>query len=331
MSEAKRQARIIGTGTYLPKKILSNADLEKLVETSDEWISTRTGIKERRIAAADEFPSTMGVAAAKSALANAYVKAVDIDMIIVSTMTPDFQSSSTAALIQHEIEATNAAAVDLQAACTGFIYALSMAKAYIESGMYRNVLLIATEKMSAFVDYKDRNTCVLFGDGAAAAVVSDQGPGLALTAVSLTANGGLADLFLVPAGGARLPASSETISAGQHYVKMQGKELFKHAVRSATLVAKECLDRVGLSEKDISWLVPHQANMRIIDALAKSFEIDLLKVVKTIEKYGNTSAASIPIALSELREQHQFKTGEHILLLGFGAGFTSGAALLTQL
>lgn len=331
MSEAKRQARIIGTGTYLPKKILTNADLEKLVETSDEWICSRTGIKERRIAAPDEFPSTMGVAAAKNALADASLKAEDIDMIIVSTMTADFQSSSTAALIQHELKATKAAAVDLQAACTGFIYALSMAKAYIESGMYRNVLLIASEKMSAFIDYKDRNTCVLFGDGAAAAVISNQGPGLALSAVCLEANGSLADLFLVPAGGSRLPATSETINAGQHYVQMQGRELFKHAVRSATHVAKTCLDLVGLSEKDISWLVPHQANMRIIDALTKSFEIDPLKVVKTIEKYGNTSAASIPIALSELRAKHKFSTGEHLLLLGFGAGFTSGAALLTQL
>lgn len=331
MSEAKRQARIIGTGTYLPKKILTNEDLEKLVDTSDEWIYTRTGIKERRIAAADEFPSTMGIEAAKKALADAAFEAKEIDMIIVSTMTADFQSSSTAALIQHGIGAVNAAAVDLQAACTGFIYALSIAKAYVESGMYRNVLLVATEKMSAFVNYQDRNTCVLFGDGAAAALVSDHGQGLALTAISLVANGGLADLFLVPAGGARLPATQETITAAQHYVKMQGQELFKQAVRSATQVAKTCLELAKVSENQISWLVPHQANVRIIDTLAKSFEIDPKKVVKTIEKYGNTSAASIPIALSELKAEHPFKTGEHLLLLGFGAGFTAGAALLTQL
>lgn len=336
MSETKCQARVIGTGTYLPKKVLSNEDLEKMVETSNEWIYTRTGIKERRIAEPDEYPSTMGAKAAKNALSDASLNPEQIDMIIVSTMTSDFQSSSTAALIQHEIGAVNAAAVDLQAACTGFIYALSIAKAYIESGMYRNVLLVAAEKMSSFINYEDRNTCVLFGDGAAAAIVSNQDssssrPGLALTAISLSANGGLADLFLVPAGGSRLPASAETVATGQHFVKMQGQELFKQAVRSATQVAKACLDLVELSEKDIRWLVPHQANVRIIDALAKSFEIDQSKVIKTIEKYGNTSAASIPIALSELRAENRLQKGERLLLLGFGAGFTSGAAVLTQL
>lgn len=331
MSKISCQARITGLGTYLPEKILTNQDLEKLVDTSDEWIVTRTGIRERRIAAENEFPSTMGVIAAEKALTDASIKAEEIDMVIVSTMTADFQSSSTAALIQHEIGAVNAAAMDLQAACTGFIYALSMAKAYIESGMYRNVLLVATEKMSAFVDYSDRNTCVIFGDGAAAVVVSNEGAGLIVDAVSLGANGGLADLFLVPGGGSRQPATPETILKGQHYVKMQGRELFKHAVRSAALIAKSCLELAGKTESDIDWLVPHQANVRIIDALAKNFAIDSDRVIKSIERYGNTSAASIPIALSELKEKHPFKKKEHILLLGFGAGFTAGAALLTQL
>ncbi len=331
MSGTTRQARIIGTGAYLPESILSNQDLERLVETSDEWIFSRTGIKERRIAGPDEFPSTMGVAAAKKALASASIKAIEIDIILVATMSGDLQSSSSAAFIQHEIGATTAAAFDLQAACSGFLYGLSIAKAYVESGMYRNVLVVASEKMSTFVDYQDRNTCILFGDGAAATVVSDKGSGLAIDAVCLGANGGLAELLLVPAGGSRLPASVETVNGRQHYIKMQGKELFKHAVRFMTSAAKECMDQAGVEEKDLTWVVPHQANERIIDALAKTLEVPFEKIIKTVHKYGNTSASSIPIALDELLQQHKILSDQKVLLLGFGAGLTYGAILLKQI
>lgn len=331
MPQATRQARIVGTGVYLPKNILSNRDLEKLVDTNDEWITSRTGIKERRIAGPDEFPSTMGAIAAKKALEAASLKAVEIDMVLAATMTPDYQSSSTAALIQHLIGASQAAAVDLQAACTGFIYALSVAKAYVESGIYRYVLVVATEKMSSFVDYQDRNTCILFGDGAAAVVVSHQGSGLAVSSICLGANGTLSELLGVPAGGSRHPASMATVEARQHFIKMQGKELFKQAVRLMTAAAKECLEMAAVKEAEVAWLVPHQANERIIDALAKTFEVQENKVFKTVHKYGNTSASSIPIALNHLLSEHTIEPRQHILLLGFGAGLTYGAALLTQI
>lgn len=331
MSHALRTARIIGTGAYLPEKILSNKDLEKLVDTNDAWISSRTGIKERRIAGPDEFSSTMGTAAAKKALKEASLQASDIDLIIVATMTPDYLSSSTAALIQHQIGAIHAAAFDIQAACTGFLYSLSMAKAYIESGIYCNILVVCSEKMSTIVDYNDRNTCVLFGDGAAAVVVSDQGKGLTIDSVCLGANGGLVDLLLTPAGGSRLPASPETVKEGMHYIKMQGRELFKQAVRLMTSSAKKCLDTAGLKETELEWLVPHQANERIIDAIAKEFEIPVEKVFKTVHKFGNTSASSIPIALDELTKNHTLESKHRILILGFGAGLTSGAILLTQM
>lgn len=324
------KARITGLGTYLPKKILTNQDLEQLVETSDEWILSRTGIKERRLAATDEFTSDMGFASAKEALQAANIGAEELDLIIVATMTPDYISPSTAGLIQHKIGATNAAAVDVQAACTGFLYALSMAKAFIESNMYKHILVIASEKMSAFIDYTDRNTCILFGDGSSSAVVSSQGDGWLIDAVFLGAAGELADLVIIPGGGTRQPASIESVEKRQHFVKMQGKEVFKHAVRKMTAAATECLKKAGLKEKDISWLVPHQANERIMDAIAKAFEIPIEKVYKTVHKYGNTSASSIAIALEELLTTRKLLSKEHVLLVAFGGGLTWGAAIITK-
>lgn len=328
---AHKQARIIGVGAYLPEKILSNQDLEKLVDTTDEWIYTRTGMRERRLASSEEFSSTMGAQAAKKALSQAFVNATDLDLILVATMTPDYTSSNTAALIQELIGASRAGALDLQAACTGFIYALSAAKAYIESGMYRRILVVATEKMSAVVDYSDRSTCVLFGDGAAAVVVSDKGAGLGITNVSLGSNGALSELLYIPAGGSRRPATVETVEKGMHYIKMHGREIFKHAVRSMAAAARDCLNKAGVTEKDIEWIVPHQANERIIDCLAQTFEIPQEKVVKVLHKYGNTSASSIPIALEALLAEQKLEPGHRVLLLGFGAGLTYGAALLTAI
>ncbi|WP_249274840.1 beta-ketoacyl-ACP synthase III [Candidatus Protochlamydia amoebophila] len=324
-------ARITGVGSYLPERVLSNQDLEKMVETSDDWIVSRTGIRERRLADAKEFPSDMGTYAAQKALKNANLKAEQIDMILVATMSPDYISPSTANLIQAHLGASKAAAMDIQAACTGFLYGLSVAKAYIESNMYRHVLVIATEKMSAFIDYKDRTTCVLFGDGAAAAVVKGEGEGLKIDSLCLGADGELANLVLIPGGGSRKPASIETVSEGLHYFKMSGNEVFKHAVRRMSAAARECLVRAELQESDVSWLIPHQANKRIIDAIAKNFNFPDEKVYQTVHKYGNTSASSIAIALDELIKEHSFENGEHFLLTAFGGGLTWGASILTKI
>ncbi|MES2272870.1 MAG: beta-ketoacyl-ACP synthase III [Chlamydiota bacterium] len=323
------KAQIIGTGSYLPERVLTNSDLEKMVETSDEWILTRTGIKERRIARSDEFTSHMGANAARAAIADAGLVPDQIDFIIVATLSPDFIFPSTACLIQHAIGAKRAGAVDIAAACTGFIYALSMAKAFVETGVYKNVLVIAAEKLSSITNYKDRATCVLFGDGAAACVVSREKKGLSIEIVKLGADGEQAELLMLPAGGCRTPASVDTVANDQHYIKMAGNEVFKHAVRRMEAACKDCLDEVNIQEDQISWVIPHQANMRIIDAIAKRFEtLPPERVYKTVRKYGNTSASSLGIALDELLRGHKVVSGEQILLTAFGSGFTWGAAVL---
>lgn len=325
------QARIIGLGSYLPERILTNQDLEKMVDTSDEWITIRTGMKERRIAAENESSSDMAHQAGSQAMRDAGIDPKDIDLILVATSTPDYFMPSTSALVQGKLGAVNAAAVDIQAACTGYIYGLSMVKAYIESGMYKNILLIASEKVSAFVDYEDRNTCILFGDGASAAVISNEGAGLFIDSVCLGADGEQANLIIIPGGGSRHPTTTDTIAQRKHYFTMEGKEVFRHAVRRMSAAAKECLGKAGLTENQISWLVPHQANERIIDALAKSFQIPLEKVGKTVHKYGNTSASSIAITLEELCRENTIEPGEHLLLVAFGSGLTWGASVLRQI
>ncbi|NGY94840.1 3-oxoacyl-[acyl-carrier-protein] synthase 3 len=325
------KARIVGMGSFLPERILTNQDLEEMVETTDDWIVSRTGIKERRIAGNHETPSLMGFYAAQKALQESSVPAADIDMVLVATMTPDYITPSTAAIIQAKLGASSAAALDIQAACTGFLYGLSIAKAYIEAGIYRNILLIASEKLSTIINYKDRNTCVLFGDGAAAAVISNRGKGFSLDAFCLGSDGEVAELLMIPAGGARQPSSVETVTQGLHFLKMEGKEVFKHAVRRMGAAAKECLVKAGITEEEIDWLVPHQANIRIIEALAKSFNLPSERVYKTLHKYGNTSASSVAIALEELKSENQFSNGEKLLLVGFGAGLTWAAAVVTQI
>ena len=324
-----KKARIIGTGSYLPKHVLTNQDLEKMVDTSDEWIFTRTGMKERRIAHKEEFTSDMGFEAAKNAIQRAKIKESEIDLILVATLTPDHVFPSTACLLQARLKATNAAAMDIQAACTGYIYGLSMAKAFVESGLYKNVLIVASEKLSSIVNYKDRNTCVLFGDGAAACIVSNRGTGLYVRDVCLGADGEQGDLIILPAGGSKIPTTIETVSSEMHYLKMEGKEVFKHAVRRMEAASKLCLDRVGLAEDQISWLVPHQANIRIIEAIAKRFHIPMERIFMTIHKYGNTSASSLGIALDELLQEKQLFEGDNLLLTAFGAGLTWGASILT--
>lgn len=326
----KIKARIIGMGVYLPKRIFKNEEFEGMVDTSDEWIVTRTGIKERRIAADDEFTSDMGYQAAKQSLEKTQLLPSEIDLVILATMTPDYSSSSSAAIIQSLLGATKAAAFDIQGACSGFVYALSVAKAYIESGMYKKIIVVAAEKMSTYLDYSDRTTCILFGDGAAAAVVTGEGEGLAIDTISLGADGKGAPLIVVPAGGVRNPATADTVAKKMHYIKMEGKEVFKQGVRQMITSIKDSLTDVGLTQEDVSWLVPHQANIRMMETILKGLEFPEERLYKTIQKYGNTSASSIPIALEELTDKHHLKANEHIILVAFGAGLTWGAAILTK-
>lgn len=327
----KKRARIRATARYLPQKVMTNADFEKIVDTNDEWIVTRTGIQERRVASEGEESSVMGAKAAQIALDRAGVKAVDLDLILVATLTPDYIFPSTACLIQHKIGAARAAALDIQAACSGFVYGISLAKAYIESGMYRNILFVAAEKLSAITDYSDRSTCVLFGDGACACLISDVGSGLAIVDTVLGSDGGQAQILLQPGGGSRMPPTAESIEAKEHFIKMDGREVFKHAVKRMIEACTGVLEQNALSGTDITWMIPHQANIRIIDAIAKRFDIDPVKVFKTIHKYGNTSASSIGIALDECKEKHPLKTGDRVLVTAFGAGLTWGAGVLEQI
>ena len=324
------KARITGLGSYLPERVLTNRELEQMVDTSDEWILSRTGIKERRIAAPDEASSDMGAKALLKALEATHLKPENLDLIIACTMTPDYGCPSTGALIQKKVGAPNIPAADLLAACSGFLYGLSMAKAYVESGMARTVAVVTTEKMSSVIDFTDRNTCVLFGDGACAAIVQHEGKGLSIEAINLGADGDC-EMMCIPAGGSRQPATAETVANRQHYFKMNGKEVFKQAVRRMGQAAKDCLTQAGLNENQVNWLVPHQANVRIMDSLAKQFTLAPDKIYKTIHKYGNTSGSSVAIALEELLLENPPQSGDHILLVAFGGGLTWGAAVLKQL
>lgn len=326
-----KKARIIGMGSYLPTRVLSNRELEKMVDTTDEWIVQRTGISERHIAGANEASSEMGTKAALIALERAQVKSDQIDLILVATMSPDYISPSSACIIQDAIGASNAAAIDIQAACTGYIYGLSMAKAYIESGIYKTILLVASEKMSSVTDYTDRSTCILFGDGASASVITDQGSGYEIGAPCLGSDGEFAQLIMIPAGGSLQPATVESVEQRQHYIKLNGKEVFKQAVRRMAASSGKCLEAAGLDKSQVTWLVPHQANSRIIDAVARSLEFPDEKIFKTVHKYGNTSASSVPIALDELLATKNLEEGDHILLTAFGAGLTWGSVILTKI
>lgn len=326
---AEKKARIIGMGSYLPERIMTNHDLEKMVDTSDEWIKKRTGISERRIAASDEAASHMGAQAAKYAIERSGISPDDIDLVLVATMTGDFVCPATAPLIQKQLGLRKVPAMDLQAACTGHIYGLSVAKAYIESGLYKNILLVSTEKMSSVVDFSDRLSCILFGDGATAVVVSGEGHGFAIETVILGADGEQSELIIIPAGGSDMPTTPETVEQRLHYVKLDGKEVFKQAVRCMISASRECLEVAGCQKEDVTWLIPHQANMRIIDAIARGMEFPEEKIYKTVHKYGNTSASSIGIALDELTQNEKLNKGDHFLLAAFGAGLTWGAALLT--
>lgn len=321
--------RIAGTGSALPGKILTNAELEQLVDTSDEWITTRTGIKERRIAVDGEYTSTFAAEAGRRALAMAGVHPEEIDLIILGTVTPDFPFPSTACIVQDLLGATNATAFDLSAACSGFIFGLSIAEKYIRTGAAKKILVIGAEVLSRIVDWQDRNTCVLFGDGAGAVVLEASDGDHSLLSTHTFSNGSYWNLLYQTGSGSRNPAtSSRTIDERLIFLTMEGNEVFKHAVRGMGEVAIRALDANGISSSEISLLIPHQANRRIIDATAKRLEIGSDRLFTNLQKYGNTSSASIPIALDEANHQGLLKTGGKLLLVAFGGGFTYGSALI---
>jgi 3-oxoacyl-[acyl-carrier-protein] synthase-3 len=324
-------AYLLGLGSYLPKRVMTNADFEKIVDTTDEWITSRTGIKERRIAAEDETCSDMAYHAATRAVDDAGLNISDIDFIIVATITPDYPCPSASCILQGRLGAQGVPAMDLNAACSGFPYCLSVAEAFIKAGTCRNVLVVASEKMSSVVDYTDRATCVLFGDGAAAAVVSSQEGGFSLDSTVLGADGENAMIMSVPAGGSAMPACQESIDKRLHYFRMQGKEVFKHAVRRMESVAEECISRVGVAIEQIDWLIPHQANTRIVDAMAKRSTLPTERVYNEVSRYGNTSGSSVAIALNDLIRERGVASGQKILLVAFGGGMTWGATLLTKI
>ncbi|MCM8792262.1 MAG: ketoacyl-ACP synthase III [Candidatus Omnitrophica bacterium] len=318
---------IIGIGEYLPKRVLTNQDLEKMVDTSDEWIITRTGIKERRLVEKGEATSDLAIRAAKEALQDAKLKSQDLELIIVATVTPDMQFPSVSCLVQSALEARNASCFDISAACAGFVYAIVVAQQFIVTGIYKNALVIGAEVLSSVTDWQDRSTCVLFGDGAGAVVLSRVKRG-GIISVYLGADGTMADLLMIPAGGSRSPASFYTIENRMHYIKMRGNELFKIAVKIMAEAAQIALKKAGLSCKDVDCFIPHQANLRIISAVAKKIGLDEDKVYLNIHKYGNISSASTATALCEAVKEKRIKKGDIVVLDAFGAGLVWGACVI---
>lgn len=322
-----RKIGIVGVGKYLPKKILTNADLEKMVDTSDEWITTRTGIKQRRMAAKNEATSDLAIKAAKEALEDAHLKPHNLELIIVATITPDMAFPSVACLLQNALSAKNAACLDISAACAGFVYAMTVAQQFIARGTYKNALVVGAEILSSITDWKDRNTCVLFGDGAGAVVMAEVKSG-GILSTYLGSDGSKAGLLMIPGGGSRHPCSHETVNKKLHYVKMQGNELFKLAVTTMARAAQVALKQAGLGCKDIDLLIPHQANIRIIMAMAKKLGLPAQKIYLNIEKYGNMSSASTATALCEAVKEGRIKKGDIVLLDAFGAGLVWGACVI---
>jgi 3-oxoacyl-[acyl-carrier-protein] synthase-3 len=317
-------------GAYVPQKILSNEDLEKMVDTSDEWIVKRTGIRERHIAEPDQATSDLAVEAARDAIARAELEKEDIDLVLCATVTPDyFNMPATACIVSDKLGIRNVQAFDISAACSGFVYGLSVAKAFIESGMKKNVLLIGAEKFSSIVDYTDRSTCILFGDGAGAAVISaTEDPGERIIDIHASADGSYADFLMTPSPGSVHPASCEAIEQGLQYVKMKGNETFKLAVKTLTKDVREILQHNDIPAEKIDHFVPHQANYRIIKAVGDALKMRDDQIVVTVHKYGNTSAASIPMAINDIYEEGRLRYGDLMLLDTFGGGLTWASALL---
>lgn len=328
MTQKRTSAGILGTGWCIPEKTVTNFDLEKMVDTSDAWIVERTGIRERHVAAEGQPVSDLAERAARMALEDAGVAAEDLDLIIVATLTSDRIIPSTACILQDRLGAKKAAAFDLSAACSGFAYGAAVASQFIAGGVYRHVLVIGAETLSKVVDWTDRNTCILFGDGAGAAVFGPVEDGYGLLGFDLGSDGSGGDVLDIPASGSLHPVTKEALEAHQQYIHMDGKAVFRFAVKIMGHTVEEALKKSNHTKEELDWLVPHQANIRIIDSAAKRLELPMEKVIINIEKYGNMSAASIPVALAEAAHAHRFKKGDLIALAGFGAGLTWASCIV---
>ncbi len=321
--------RITGWGMYAPERVLTNAELERVVDTSDEWIRSRTGIRERRVAAAHETTATLSAIAAKRAIAVAGLQPDDIDLILVATLTPDYWMPSTGALVKEAIGNTRAAAMDVMAACSGFVYAYTSADAYLRTGQFQHALVIGAETLSRFLDFSDRNTCILFGDGAGAVVLSaseEEGGGMA--GLEMTTDPDGAYMIWLPSGGSRSPVSGQTLARGEHYVRMEGRETYRYATKTLASSALTAIERAGWQPGEIALFIPHQANVRIIESVAKGLDLPMEKMFVNVDRYGNTSAASVGIALAEAVDSGRINVGDKIVLVAFGAGLTSGAIAL---
>jgi 3-oxoacyl-[acyl-carrier-protein] synthase-3 len=327
-NQPKRTVSIIGTGSYLPEKVLSNQELEKMVETSDEWIVTRTGIRERRIAAEGEHTSDLAAKAAQSALDNAGISAEEIDLILVATVTPDMFFPSTACFVQAKIGAKNAACFDVSAACSGFLYAIEIAQQFITSHTYDTILVVGADKLSSIIDWTDRNTCVLFGDGAGAAVLRHRGGGHGVISTFMASDGGLSDILYIPGGGSRFPMTKENADSRLNCIKMNGKETYKHAVTSMLDATHKVLAEANLDPEDLACVIPRQANLRIIEAIADRMNLPIERFVVNLDRYGNTSAAAVAIALDEANRTGRMKVGDYVLLVVFGGGLTWASSVI---
>jgi 3-oxoacyl-[acyl-carrier-protein] synthase-3 len=327
-NQPKRTVSIIGTGSYLPEKVLSNAELEKLVETSDDWIISRTGIKERRIAAEGEHTSDLAAKAAQQALENAGITAEEIDLILVATVTPDMFFPSTACFVQAKIGAKNAACFDVSAACSGFLYAIEIAQQFITSHTYDTILVIGADKLSSIIDWTDRNTCVLFGDGAGAAVLRHRGGGHGVISTFMASDGGLSDILYIPGGGSRFPITKENADSRLNCIKMNGKETYKQAINSMLDATNKVLAEANLDPEDLACVIPHQANLRIIEAIADRMKLPIERFVVNLDRYGNTSAAAVAIALDEANRTGRMKVGDYVLLVVFGGGLTWASSVI---
>jgi 3-oxoacyl-[acyl-carrier-protein] synthase-3 len=327
-NQPQRTVSIIGTGSYVPERVLTNAELEKLVETSDEWITSRTGIKERRIAAEGENTSDLASKAALAAMENAGITVEEIDLILVATVTPDMFFPSTACFVQTKIGAKNAACFDVSAACSGFLYALEIAQQFITSHTYDTILVIGAEKLSSIVDWTDRNTCVLFGDGAGAAVLQHRSGGHGVISTFMGSDGRLSEILQIPGGGSRFPISKENADQRLNCIKMNGKETYKHAVNSMLDAATRALADANIKASDLACIIPHQANLRIIEAIATRMDVPMERFVINLDRYGNTSAAAVAIALDEANRTGRMQVGDYVLLVVFGGGLTWASSVI---
>ncbi len=327
-ARTQRTVSIIGTGSYVPERILTNDDLAKMVDTSDEWITTRTGIKERRVAAKDEQTSDMGMKASLKAIEQAGIAPTDIDLILVATATPDMLFPATACFVQKKIGATNAACLDISAACAGFLFGVEIAQQFITSHTHDIVLVIGAEKLTSITNWTDRNTCVLFGDGAGAAILAHRGSAHGVISTHIGSDGQYTDILFMPGGGSRCPITKENADKNLATIHMSGKEVYKQAVTAMLSAAQKALEQAGLSIEDISCVIPHQANLRIIEGIADRLKIPLEKFYVNLDKYGNTSAAAVAIALDEANRSGRIKSGDYILMVVFGGGLTWASTVI---